>query len=278
MNTPLAQSIALISGANGAIGQAISRQIAAQPGYEVILICRDSHKAECAVQDIVAATGNVRVSYALVDLSRQASITAFAKTWNKPVHVLVNNAAIAPRHREETPEGIEMQFATNVLGYYWLTLALEPRLKEAVPARVVNVASYWAGDLDLDDLEFRRRPYDQHQAYRQSKQINRMLTVAFAERLKPHGIIVNACHSGDVNSALCKDLGFGNHALSQGGHETPDQGARMPVRLATDPAFAGITGKYFEHGRQVLCPFGGNLAQIEALVEACQAFGSNSHL
>ncbi len=265
MNANTNSRVALVTGATGAIGFAIANHIALMPGFEVVLLCRNDAKAKFAVGAIQAATGNRWVSYALVDLTRQASVNAFASAWDKPVHLLVNNAAIAPPSREETPEGIEMQFATNVLGYYWLTKALEDRLIQAESARVVNVASYWAGDLDLGDLEFNRRRYDQHQAYRQSKQANRMLTVAFAERLQAHGITVNACHSGDVNSTLSNALGFG-------GHETPDLGAKTPVWLATAPELEGVTGKYFEQCKEVRCPFARDRGQIAALAEACQRY------
>jgi len=60
----------------------------------------------------------------------------------------VINAAVTPRRCEETPEGIELQFATNVMGYFWLIQAFSDRLKESVSARVVNVASYWAGNME----------------------------------------------------------------------------------------------------------------------------------
>jgi NAD(P)-dependent dehydrogenase (short-subunit alcohol dehydrogenase family) len=265
MNANTMSRVALVTGATGAIGFAIANQIALMRGFEVVLLCRNEAKAKFAVGAIQAATGNRLVTYALVDLSRQASVNAFASACNRPVHLLVNDAAIAPPLREETPEGIEMQFATNVLGYYWLTKVLEDRLIQAAPARVVNVASYWAGDLDLGDLEFKRRRYDQHQAYRQSKQANRMLTVAFAERLQARGVTVNACHSGDVNSTLSNALGFG-------GHETPDLGAKTPVWLATASEMEGVTGKYFEQCKEARCPFSGNRGQIAALDEACQHY------
>jgi retinol dehydrogenase-13 len=141
-----------------------------------------------------------------------------ADRWQGPVHVLVNNAAVTPGRRQLTPEGIELQFATNVLGYFWMIEAFTEQLKQSSPARIINVASYWAGGLDIHDLEFKHRPYDNNAAYRQSKQADRMLTVAFARRLRPFGITVNACHPGDVNSTLSNNLGFG-------GHESPDEGA-----------------------------------------------------
>jgi hypothetical protein len=66
---------------------------------------------------------------------------------------LINNAAYTPRTRQETPEGIEMQFATNVLGYFRVIDEFTDILKASAPARVVNVASYWEGGLELNDLE-----------------------------------------------------------------------------------------------------------------------------
>jgi NAD(P)-dependent dehydrogenase (short-subunit alcohol dehydrogenase family) len=130
---------------------------------------------------------------------------------------------------------------------------------------VVNVASYWAGDLDLDDLEFRRRPYDNNTAYRQSKQANRMLTVAFAERFAEHNVTVNACHPGDVKSHLSKNLGFG-------GHESPQEGARTPAWLATGPIGQQETGKYFEDLQMRSCRFGEDTVAVNALYEACLAY------
>jgi NAD(P)-dependent dehydrogenase (short-subunit alcohol dehydrogenase family) len=257
--------VALVTGATGAIGKAIAQGIAEDPGYEVVLVVRDEGKARRAIRDITQATGNGQIRYELADLSRRASILAMAKRWRGPLHVLVNNAAVTPRMRQETPEGIELQFATNVLGYVWTIEAFAEHMQRAAPARVVNVASYWAGDLDLDDLEFKRRRYNNGKAYRQSKQANRMLTVAIAERLEPYGVTVNACHPGDVSSKLSNNLGFG-------GHDTPEQGATTPVWLATNPIGGEETGKYFEHMREVRCRFGKDSQAVERLYEACQAY------
>jgi len=260
-----ARRVALVTGATGAIGVAIARGIAAEPGYEVVLAARNEDKAKRTVDGVVRATGNDRVRYELVDLSRRASIQALADRWEGPLHVLVNNAAATPRRREETPEGIELQFATNVLGYVWMTLAFEETLKRSAPARIVNVASYWAGGLNLNDLEFEKRRYDNNAAYRQSKQANRMLTVAFADRLAPQGVTVNSCHPGDVNSTLSNNLGFG-------GHETPEEGADTPVRLAVSPDVEGVTGKYFSNRREARCEFARNRQAIERLFDLCTSY------
>jgi retinol dehydrogenase-13 len=192
-------------------------------------------------------------------------VFALAARWQGRLDVLVNNAAIAPRRRSETPEGIELQFATNVLGYLWMMRAFEAALRRSAPARVVNVASYWAGDLDLSDLQFQRRSYDNDEAYRQSKQANRMLTVAFAQRWRDAGITVNSCHPGDANSTLSNALGFG-------GSETPAQAAATPVWLATEPSLQQTTGQYFANCRPARCVFAADAQGIAELDAICAKF------
>jgi retinol dehydrogenase-13 len=259
----------LVTGATGAIGKAIARQLAEIERSEVVLVCRDRHKAERAAQEIVALTGNIKVRFELADLSRHDEIRGLAKRWTGPLHVLINNAACTPRARQETPEGIEMQFAANVLGYFWLIDEFTAILKASAPARIVNVASYWAGGLDLDDLEFTRRKYNNDTAYRQSKQANRMLSIAFSEKLAPYRIAVNACHPGDVNSTLSNNLGFG-------GHETPDQGAETPVWLATHPDGQKMTGRYYEHLSESPCPFGRDRQAVIKLYEICKNYSEDN--
>jgi NAD(P)-dependent dehydrogenase (short-subunit alcohol dehydrogenase family) len=254
-----ARRVALITGASGVIGKAIARELAALGTYEVVLACRNRAKAERAVRE-VAGDG---VRYELVDVARQASVAELVARWRGPLHVLVNNAAAAPRAREETPEGLERVLATNVMGYFWMTQMFAGVLAASAPARVINVASYWAGGLELDDLQFQRRRYDNDVAYRQSKQAERMLTVAFAERLRARGVVVNACHPGDVDSALSHSLGFG-------GHDTAVQSAETPVWLATSPEGGALTGHYFEHLRERSCRFGADRDAVEALYRACE--------
>jgi NAD(P)-dependent dehydrogenase (short-subunit alcohol dehydrogenase family) len=161
---------------------------------------------------------------------------------------------------------VELQFATNVLAYFRMIRAFTPSLLAAEGAQVVNVASYWAGRLDLDDLEFRHRRYNNDAAYRQSKQADRMLSTAFAERLADQGVCVNACHPGDVSSTLSNNLGFG-------GHQSPEEGADTPVWLAIGSAGAETSGRYFENRRAVTCGFSKDRDTVERLFEACEAYG-----
>jgi retinol dehydrogenase 12 len=258
------QRYAILTGAYGAIGSAIAEGLAKQ-GFTLVLAGRDADKLEQLTTELQQSTGNTNISFHALDLSRKQEIESFAQQWDQPLDLLVNNAATTPRSREETPEGIELQFATNVLGYFWMTQYFHPFMEGREDTRIVNVASYWAGDLDLNDLEFETRRYNNDTAYRQTKQANRMLTVAFAEKLADKNISVLAAHPGDVNSKLSNNLGYG-------GWESPQQGAATPLFCATDPSLKGITGKYFENQTQTPCRFSQDKNAVKRLFEICESY------
>lgn len=256
--------IAAITGATGAIGKAIV-VVLVQRGYQVVLLARDEEKARRTLSEIYQATGSSNLSFKLVDVSNQSSVQRLSQEWETGLQVLINNAAVAPRERLETRAGIEVQFATNVLGYYWMTSNLSDILTKSAPSRVVNIASYWAGDLDLHDLEFRHRPYHNQTAYRQSKQANRMLTAAMAPLFDPGQVTINACHPGDVRSTLSASLGFG-------GSQTAQDAAVTPTWLATSNNLGLITGKYFESEKETYCPFGDDINNSQELLKACASY------
>ncbi len=255
---------AIVTGATGSIGRAIAWQIASMD-YKVVITAKNEDKAQQLLKQIKDVSGSDEVYYEMVDLSRHSSVKDFRKRWDGPLHLLVNNAGATPRSKELTPEGIEMQWATNVLGYFWMMEEFQDLLIENSPSRIVNVASYWAGDLNFNDLEFESRYYNNDTAYRQSKQADRMLSVAFAKQLNNKGVVVNACHPGDVNSTLSNNLGYG-------GNESPDQGAETPVWVATSAELEGVGGRYFEHRRESICRFGKDLDAVESLFEICKKY------
>lgn len=252
---------AIVTGAYGAIGFAISKALVAMD-YEVILVGRNQRRLEEAVATILVLYTKAKVWYEVVDLSRKNSIKELASRWEGTLNLLVNNAATTPRDRLLTPEGTEVQFATNVMGYFWMMHYMHKFMKNVDNARIVNVASYWAGDFDMDDLMFERREYDNDTVYRQSKQANRMLSVAFAKRFNVDGITVNSCHPGDVSSKLSNNLGYG-------GHELPEVGSETPIWLASSEEIKNITAKYFEDKAEKNCQFSENKEAIENLYRFC---------
>ena len=85
-----------------------------------------------------------------------------------------------------------------------LTNALIPLLQSSAPARIVNVSSggMYLAKLDLHDLQYERKKYDELMAYAQSKRALMMLTELWAEQLQPSGVTVNCMHPGWVDTPL----------------------------------------------------------------------------
>ena len=239
----------------------------AKKNYDLILIARNEHKVKNLADEILKKSGSAKVRYEVIDLESESAIKGLSTRIDSPVDVLINNAAIAPVQREETSEGLEMQFAVNIMSYVWMTIELYQNLKNAPRSRIVNVASYYAGDLDVYDLQFLEREYNNNTAYRQSKAANRILSYCYSEEYKKNGITVNSCHPGEVNSNLSNDLGFG-------GYESPEKGAETPVWLATDSYVNEATGKYFEYLTPTSDRFSMNDELNEALYQECMKYCS----
>lgn len=263
----------VLTGATGSIGSSIALSLAsATPQSSLLLTARNATAAEKLVSSLRAQSKNPHVFYELVDLSSKKSVRAFADTvgskYGGKVNVLVNNAAITADERKHTADGLELQFQVNVLSYYMLANLLRPYLKAASTAsnqsRIVNVASNYAGDLDLNDLQFMRRTYTTNAAYRQSKQANRMLTYALAPAFAKDGITVNACHPGVVTSNLLQGLGMSR------GYDSKDQGAATPVFLATAAEVEGKTGGFYDGKRERSCQFKSDKLAIEQLAHTLE--------
>jgi retinol dehydrogenase 12 len=149
-------------------------------------------------------------------------------------------------------------------------------LKAATPSRVVNVASTFAGELDLDDLQFVRRPYDAMAAYAQSKACDRMLTWALARRLQGMPISVNAMAPGLVlGTSLYRHLTLEvKRGLEQYGSRGVSEGAETAVWLAGSPELDGVSGRFFEQGAEIPCQFRDADAE-ERLWQACEQMVSH---
>jgi NAD(P)-dependent dehydrogenase (short-subunit alcohol dehydrogenase family) len=263
----------VITGATSGIGKEVAIGLASL-GAQVVLACRDRSRGDAVAAAINAKAEAERAAVMPVDTSDQGSIRAFAGAYRDTygsVDVLVNNAGVLLADRETSVGGIEVTFATNVLGYYLVTAELLEALRAGAPSRVVNVASTFAGDLDLDDLQFERRPYDGMAAYAQSKACDRMLTWAFARRLQGTAVTVNAMAPGLVlGTSLYRHLPPATkRSLEQYGSRSVPEGAETAVWLASSPALNGVTGRFFEQGTEIPCQFRDQEAE-ERLWQTCE--------
>ena len=252
----------LITGPTSGVGKETAMQLAAL-GAEVILGCRDQDKGRQTAEEITRTTGSSNVFARQLDTSSQASIRAFAGEFRKKylrLHVLINNASgnRGTLPKINSTDGIELTFATNVVGYFLLTQELLPMLTSSAPARLINVASAFASDLELDDLQFERRPFESFKAYAQSKACDRLLTWAFARRLQGSGVTANAMTPGLITTTeLYRNAPaeLVERLRGYSGGRTIAQGADTLVWLASSDEVEGVTNKFFENRREVECQF-----------------------
>lgn len=242
---------AIVTGSSSGIGVETARALAGA-GADVTLAVRDTDAGERTAADISASTGNAAVHVGRLDLADRASIAAFVASWSGPLHMLVNNAGVLLSQLSLTPEGWELQFATNHLGHFALALGLHDPLAVAGAARIVSLSSeaHLRAQLDFDDLNFASRPYDAMLAYGQSKTANALFAVEAARRWAEDGITANAVHPGaimETNLARDLDSQILAAAIEVGGYDykTRQQGAATSVLAAASPLLEGVTGRYF---------------------------------
>lgn len=235
---------AIVTGAASGIGIETARALAST-GAEMTLAVRNIDAGKQTAADITATTGNQNIHVAQLDLSDRASISAFVSAWDKPLHILVNNAGVMALPEQHTPEGWEMQFATNYLGHFALALGLHDALAADGAARIVSVSSsaHLLSPVVFDDIHFAFRPYDPWLAYGQAKTANVLFAVGATTHWFRDGITANALMPGAIATNLQRHVGSIQTPPEL--QKTPEQGAATSVLLATSPVLEGIGGRYF---------------------------------
>jgi len=190
-------------------------------------------------------------------------VASFARSWNGPLHLLINNAGVITAALERTAEGWELQFATNHLGHFALSLGLHDALaagaRERGGARIVSLTSgaHMRSPIVFDDIQFDRREYDPQAAYAQSKTANSLFAVEATRRWAPDGIVANAVNPGGVATGLQrnftqqqKDYLADAEAAGAFAWKTAQQGAATTLVAAVAPEFAHTGGHYLDDGRE----------------------------
>jgi len=274
LDVDLSGSIAVVTGATGGIGKEIARALAGM-GATVVIGARSPDRGESARAEIGAGASGP-VSVMRLDVADQSSIREFAAAFAKrfgELHVLVNNAGAWFTDRRESPDGLELTFATNVLGPHLLTELLVDPLRTPARSRVVNVVSSIQGNYDATDLQFTRRRYDGSKAYGQSKQALSMLTWGLATRLGGTGVTANTAAPGFVKTDFNQNAhGFRATMINLSVRlfgVSSEKGADTPVWVAAAPELDGVTGKYFA-GRKEQEAKTRDLGPIVDLERKCQ--------
>ena len=242
----------IITGGNSGIGYQAAKQLA-DKGWQVTIFCRSKERAESACETIISETGNSHVSYLLADLSDLTSTKTAIENYIQTqgaLDVLINNAAdfdLSIKQPVLTKDGLEKQFATNVVTPFLLSQSFISLLKESESGRILNISSqglqaYPFIKLNFDNLKG-EQSYSPSKTYYQNKLALLMLTLAMRARYKDVTIQAIRVPSVKVDmksyshlSSFMKNL----YKLKSRFSISPEEMAQTYVALATGNSYNGF--------------------------------------
>ncbi|GAA5065962.1 oxidoreductase [Nocardia callitridis] len=223
----------IVTGANSGLGAATARALI-EAGAHVVLACRNVTKGQR-----VAAELGERASVRGLDLADLASVREFAEA-TAEFDVLINNAGVMAVPLSRTADGFETQFGTNFLGHFALTGILLPKVSD----RVVTLSSvaHVYGKIDLEDLNWQRRPYRRWAAYAQSK----LADLSFARELQRR-----ATAAGSTTLSVAAHPGYAATELQSHTESIQDRVMWLGNRLLAQSAEKGALPTLFAATTQV---------------------------
>jgi retinol dehydrogenase-12 len=266
------QQVMIVTGATNGIGEAAVIELARQ-GAHVGIVARNPGKADATLARIEATAPGAPVDVFIGDLALMNDVRKVADQMldrYEHIDVLVNNAGIQLRAPRRTSEGLPEMVAVNYLAPWLLTSLLRERLVASAPARVVVTASEahrLGRTIDPDTILSDSSPFGRlgvMTEYGKTKLLDMLFTLELAERLRGTGVTANCCCPGLVATGLAGTENLPDRVASALSRtplvRRPEQGARVLVRLATDPAFASRTGEFISS-----TPLAGVLPTIAAV-------------
>jgi retinol dehydrogenase 12 len=248
--------VCLVTGATSGIGRVAARELATK-GATVILVGRSQERCVATMEEINAATGSDALDYFVCDLSNFQQIrtmTLALKRKYSKLNVLVNNAGGLFMRRQYNVDGIEMTWALNHFGYFWLTGMMLDILKDSAPSRIVNVSSDAHKRAMLDEMpNFKEKTAVGYLGYANTKLANLLFSNHLAYSIKSTGVTVNALHPGVVATSFGANNGLMGQIVqiySNTFGVSPEVGARTIIHLASAPELYSTTGKYFVKERE----------------------------
>ena len=250
----LTQKTCVITGATSGLGKVVARELGSLHA-NLVLTGRNERAGRDIARKLRRRYPSITVEYIRTDLSRQADVRVLAELIARDypvVDVLLNNAGARFDRYEETPDGIELTFATNHIGHFLLTYLLANRLTRATAARVITVSSGNHADAHIEGGWYLDRTnYDRKLAYANSKLANIMFAYELAERLNHSRVTSNVVDPGAVATQFARNNGtisWLRHLfahLVKGNLASPRHGARPLIHVAVASELIGVTGKYF---------------------------------
>ena len=253
--------IVLITGGTGGIGKQTALTLA-KMGAQVVITGRSQTSGEVAVQELKQLSGSQQIDLLLADLSTRQGVSSLAEHFSRRyerLDVLINNVGLAAPKRELTADGIESNFAVNVLAPFLLTHLLMDRLKANPAARVISLTGDEAkGQIELDNLQA-EHSFSGLTTYSHAKLVLMAAMYEFAQWTQGAHMTVNVCNPGQASTQMTRSVTpemlpgfmrllwplFKRVAREVGGLSAA-KASRSSVYLATSAEVAGISGQYFD--------------------------------
>jgi NAD(P)-dependent dehydrogenase (short-subunit alcohol dehydrogenase family) len=195
-----------VTGVSAGLGVETARSLAAH-GAHVVGAARDLAKAEAATAQVRkdAAEGGGSFELVELDLASLKSVRACADRLlekGEPFDVVIANAGVMATPFGHTLDGFETQFGTNHLGHFVLVNRIAGLIRAG--GRLINLSSagHRYSNVDLEDPNFERTPYEPFVAYGRSKTANILFAVAFDKRHRGRGVRAAAVHPGGIRTEL----------------------------------------------------------------------------
>jgi len=257
----------LITGGTGGIGKQTALALA-KLGALVIVTGRSQTSGEAAVTELKRLSGSQQIDMLLADLSTQAGVRSLANQFKQKyghLDVLINNAGLAESQRRLTEDGVEADFAVNVITPFLLTNLLMDRLKSSPSARVINLTG---GDhpakIDLDNLQA-ELSFMGLNTYSHAKLIMMAVMYEFAQRVQGTNVTINVCYPGNASTNMTQSVTpqmaplilrllwpLFKLATRPDGGQSAAKAARSSVYLASSVDVEGINGQYFNRQSKVV--------------------------
>lgn len=250
----LRDRVVVLTGATSGIGLEIAIEMT-RLGARLRFIARNPDRADNLRRRLVELSPHGDIRCYLADLSLMSQVAAVSDQLldSEPqIDVLVNNVGVLPAERIETPEGLELAYATDLVGPFLLTNRLRERLVSSAPAQIINIVSggMYTQSLELDDPNYEQGDYRGSVAYARAKRGLMMLTKMWADQLAGTGVTVNAVHPGWVDTPGVRDSLPTFYRLTKPLLRTPQQGADTVLWLATSGEGGEQSGRLW-HDRAV---------------------------
>jgi NAD(P)-dependent dehydrogenase (short-subunit alcohol dehydrogenase family) len=200
----------LVTGVSAGLGVETARSLAVR-GAQVVGAARDLTKAKAATmqarKDAAASGGSLELI--ALDLANLKSVRACAEgllARGEPFDVVIANAGVMATPFGHTADGFETQFGTNHLGHFVLVNRIASLIRAG--GRLINLSSsgHRYSNVDLQDPNFERTPYEPFVAYGRSKTANILFAVAFDGRHRKRGVRAAAVHPGGIHTELGRHI------------------------------------------------------------------------